>query len=79
MFGTKFMLSVAAAFKTIANFGKSFQRGGPGKRQNTRAGRKVARNHHFNWRVWCCDRNGRPAWTYRGARRNAMKNTKAVA
>lgn len=36
-----------------------------------------ARIEHFNWRRYSERYAGRPAWTYRGARRNAMKRRAA--
>lgn len=36
-----------------------------------------AKIDHFNWRLHSERGTGRPAWTYRGARRNAMKRRAA--
>ena len=55
-------------------FAKPTVPGRKAPRQNRRAGTPVPSSHHFNWQDFCGYRSGRPAWTYRGARRNAMKN-----
>lgn len=39
---------------------------------------RLARVHHFNWKGHSERGKGRPGWTYRGARRNALKNAKAA-
>lgn len=54
--------------------------------KSTVRGRKMVRRglpgvpaqiRHFNWRAHAEPGKGRPAWTYRGARRNAMKRRAA--
>lgn len=76
-------LSGAAAYiapSFHARFGKSTVPGRKAARVNRHIGTPLPQSHHFNWWDFCGDKAGRPAWTYRGARRNAMKNTrKAVA
>lgn len=39
---------------------------------------RLAKVQHFNWRANSERGKGRPGWTYRGARRNALKNAKAA-
>ena len=74
MFGSLLNLApVRIAFNSL--FGKSTV---PGRKAVPRGRPGVpARIEHFNWRRHSKREGGRPAWTYRGARRNAMKRRAA--
>ncbi len=63
---------IAPSFHAL--FGKSTVPGRKAARVNRQPGTLLPSSHHFNWRAHSLPRFGRPAWTYRGARRNAMKN-----
>lgn len=68
-----FIPAVRAAFNLL--FAKSSI---PGRKASPKGRPGVpAKIEHFNWRRYSERNAGRPAWTYRGARRNAMKRRAA--